>query len=251
MFESKHGKIIGDNIVCIYDTDVLGNNKERFINLLRFHKVPYRYFNGKNTDKLFIGVILANERNKKAFKRFLRRNKEFKGLTKSEKNELKEIRKGYYLSKKYLNNEITDAEYGIYEPIEQYSNYWFSKNCSEWETLPKGIKYSKKTFDEVFGKNRSNKVYKSQIDQILEYLCKFISNSTFKGNSYEVYTKMIELNKKKIRKHMDYLKNNPYDDLNDFLECVVRYGSTHSENNNFWREVHKELQLSKKPTFRG
>lgn len=250
MFEAKHGKIIGNSIICIYDTDILGTNRERFLKLLNFYKVPYKYFNGKHTDKLFIGVILSNKRDKKAFKRFLRKNKNFIGLTKAEKTELKKIRKGYYLSKKYLNNEPTDSEYGIYEPLNQYTNYWFNKNCSEWEQLQKGIKYDKKTFDDVFVENRPNKVYKAQIDQILEYLCKFIASSTFKGNSYEIYTKMIELNKKKIRKHMDYLKNNPYDDLNEFLECIVRYGATHTENQGFWREVQKELKLSK-PSLRG
>lgn len=253
MFESKHGKIIGDSIVCTYDTDILGSNKDRFISLLRFHKLPYKYFNGKNTDKLFIGVILSTKRDKKAFKRFVRKNKHFIGLTKSEKSELKQIRKGYYLSKKYLDKEPTSSEYGVYEPINQYTDYWFSKNCSDWEKLPKGVKYTKKTFEEVFGvsENTPNKVYKSQIDQILEYLCKFISNSTFKGNSYDIYKKMVDLNKEKIIKHMDYLKNNPYNDVNEFLECIIRYGATHTENQDFWREVHKELQLSKKLTFRG
>lgn len=250
MFESKHGKIIGDSIICIYDTDVLGGNKERFLKLLKFHKVPYKYFNGKHTDKLFIGVVLSNKRDKKAFKRFIRRNKNFIGLTKSEKGKLKEIRKGYYLSKKYLDKEPTSSEYGVYEPVQQYSNYWFSKNCSDWENLKKGVKYSKKTFSEVFGENKPNKVYKSQIDQILEYLCKFLSESTIKGTSYEIYEQMIKLNEQKIIKHMNYLKDNPYDDLNEFLECVVRYGATHNENNNFWREVYKELKLSK-PSFRG
>ena len=124
MFESKHGKIIGDSIVCTYDTDVLGSNKDRFISLLKFHKLPYKYFNGKHTDKLFIGVILSTKRDKKAFKRFVRKNKHFIGLTKSEKSELKQIRKGYYLSKKYLDKEPTSSEYGVYEPINQYSNIW-------------------------------------------------------------------------------------------------------------------------------
>ena len=251
MFEAKHGKIIGATSICIYDVDGLGNNKERFLKLLAFHKIHYKYFNGKNTDKLFIGVVLSTKRDKKAFKRFMRRNKNFIGLTKSEKDELKEIRKGYYLSKKYLDKEPTSSEYGVYEPIQQYSDYWFSKDCSEWEILPKGVKYTKKTFDEVFGEYKPNKVYKCQIDKILEYLCQFISNSTFKGDSYEVYKKMIKLNQDKIRKHMDYLKNNPYKDLNEFLECIVRYGATHTENQTFWREVQKELQLSKKLSFRG
>lgn len=251
MFESKHGKIIGDSIICIYDTNILGNNKERFVKLLEFHKVPYKYFNGNHTDKLFIGVILSNKRDKKAFKRFLRKNKNFIGLTKAEKTELRQIRKGYYLSKKYLDNEPTNSEYGIYEPLNQYSNYWSNKDCSEWEQLQKGIKYDKKNFDDVFGKNIPNKVYKSQIDQILEYLCEFISNSTFKGDSLEVYKKMVTLNKDKIIKHMGYLKDNPYNNLSQFLECIVRYGATHTKNNNFWREVLKGLKLSKKPSFRG
>ena len=251
MFESKHGKTIGNNIICIYDVDILGNNKERFLKLLNFHKVPYKYFNGKHTDKLFIGVILSNKRDKKAFKRFLKKNKNFIGLTKAEKTELRQIRKGYYLSKKYLDNEPTDSEYGIYEPLNQYSNYWSNKNCSEWEQLQKGIKYNKRTFEDVFGESRPENVYKAQIDKILEYLCEFISNSTFKGDSLEIYKKMVTLNKDKIKKHMGYLKDNPYNDLNQFLECIVRYGATHTENNNFWREVQKGLKLSKKPSFRG
>ena len=251
MFEARHGKLIGTTTICIYDVDGLGSNKERFLKLLDFHKIHYKYFNGKHTDKLFIGVILSTKRDKKAFKRFAIRNKNFIGLTKSEKGELKEIRKSYYLSKKYLDKEPTSSEYGVYEPINQYSDYWFSKNCSEWEKLPKGVKYTKKTFEEVFGENKPNKVYMSQIDKIFEYLCRFLSESTLKGSSYEIYKKMVKLHKDKIIKHMDYLKDNPYKNVNEFLECMVRYGVTHTENQDFWREVHKELQLSKKPSFRG
>lgn len=251
MFECNRFKIVGKKIIGIYDTDILGDNVNLFKKLLRYYKIPYKYFNGIGTDKLFIGLIFANKKQKKAYKRMVTKYNHFKKLTVAERQELKKIRNGYYLSKKYLDNEITDAEYGIYEPLNQYSDYWNNKDCSNWDNLSKGIKYDKKTFDNVFGENRPNKVYKSQIDQILEYLCKFISNSTFKGNSYEVYKKMVKLNEDKIIKHMEYLKDNPYDDLNEFLECMIRYGATHSENNNFWREVQKELQLSKKLSFMG
>ena len=249
MFKCNRFKVIGTNIIGIYDTDILGDNVELFKKLLRYYKIPYKYFNGENTDKLFIGLIFSNKKQKKAYKRMIRRQS--KKLTIAEKQELKQIRQGYYLSKKYLNEEPTNTEYGIYEPLDQYSNYWTNKDCSEWDTLNRGIKYNKKTFDMVFGGTEPKKTYKSQIDQILEYLCKFISNSTFTGNSYEIYTKMIELNKEKIRKHMDYLKDNPYKDVNEFLECMVRYGATHTENQSFWKEVQKELQLSKKLTVRG
>ena len=251
MFECNRCKIVDKKIIGIYDTDILGDNVDLFKKLLRYYKIPYRYFNGKNTDKLFIGLIFANKKQKKAYKRMVTRDRHFKKLTIAEKQELKQIRQGYYLSKKYLDNEPTDAEYGIYEPIHQYTDYWFSKDCSEWETLPKGVKYDKKTFEEVFGEIEPKKTYKSQIDQILEYLCQFISNSTFKGDSYEVYKKMVNLNRDKIIKHMDYLKDNPYNDVNEFLECIVRYGATHTEKQSFWMEVQKELQLSKKLSFRG
>ena len=251
MFKCNRFKIVDKKIIGIYDTDILGDNVDLFKKLLRYYKIPYKYFNGTNTDKLFIGLIFANKKQKKAYKRMGTRYKHFKKLTIAERQELKQIRQGYYLSKKYLDEEPTSSEYGVYEPIQQYSNYWFSKDCSEWETLPKGVKYTKKTFDEVFGEYKPNKVYKCQIDQILEYLCKFISNSTFKGDSYKVYKKMIELHKGKIIKHMDYLKDNPYNDVNEFLEGIIRYGATHTENQTFWREVQKELQLSKKLSFRG
>ena len=251
MFECNRFKIVDKKIIGIYDTDILGDNVDLFKKLLRYYKIPYKYFNGKNTDKLFIGLIFADKKEKKAYKRMITRYKHFKKLTIAERQELKQIRQGYYLSKKYLDEEPTNTEYGVYEPIEQYSNYWTNKDCSEWEQLQKGVKYDKKTFEVVFDEIEPKKTYKSQIDQVLEYLCKFISNSTFKGNNYEIYKKMVTLNKDKIKKHMGYLKDNPYKDLNEFLECIIRYGATHTENQIFWREVQKELQLSKKLSFRG
>lgn len=252
MFECKNFKIItNDKIIGIYDTDTLKENIELFKTTLKYYNIPYKYFNGIGTDKLFIGLIFSNKKQKKAYKRMITRYNHFKKLTRAEKEELMNIRNGYYLSKKYLDNEITDAEYGIYEPLNQYSDYWDNNDCSEWDNLSKGIKYKKKTFNDVFSENRPEKVYKAQIDQILEYLCEFISNSTLKGDSVEIYKKMVTLNKDKIRKHMGYLKDNPYDDLNEFLEGIISYGATHSENNNFWREVQKELKISKKLSFRG
>lgn len=251
MFECNRFKIVGKKIIGIYDTDILKENIDLFKKVLKYYNIPYKYFNGIGTDKLFIGLIFANKKQKKAYKRMITRYNHFKKLTKAEKEQLRNIKNGYYLSKKYLDNEITDAEYGIYEPLHQYSDYYNNKDCSEWDNLSKGIKYNKKTFNDVFNENKPEKVYKAQIDQIFEYLCKFLSESTIKGTSYEIYKQMIRLHEQKIIRHMNYLKDNPYDDLNEFLECMVRYGATHSENNNFWREVHKELQLSKKPTFRG
>lgn len=251
MFKCKKFRIANNKIIGIYDTDTLKENIDLFKKVLKYYNIPYKYFNGKHTDKLFIGLIFSNKKQKKAYKRMVTRYNHFKKLTKAEKQELKNIKNGYYLSKKYLNNEITDAEYGIYEPLKQYSNYWDNKDCSEWDNLSKGIKYNKKTFDDVFNKNTPEKVDKAQIDKIFEYLCKFLSESTIKGTSYEIYEQMIKLNEQKIIRHMNYLKDNPYDNLNEFLECMVRYGATHSENNNFWREVQKELKLSKKPSFRG
>lgn len=248
MFECKRFKVIGTDIIGIYDTDALGD-VELFKKLLRYYKIPYRYFNGKNTDKLFIGLIFSNKKQKKAYKRMV--NRHSKKLTIAERKNLNNIRKGYYLSKKYLDEEIPDAEFGVYEPISQYSDYWDNNDCSEWDTLNKGIKYNKKTFEMVFGGIEPKKTYKPQIDQILEYLCKFISNSTFEGNSYQIYKKMVTLNKDKIKKHMGYLKDNPYNNIDEFLKCMVMYGATHTENQSFWKEVQKELQLSKKLSFRG
>lgn len=251
MFECKRFKTTNNVIIGIYDTDVLGDNTSLFKKLLRYYKIPYRYFNGKNTDKLFIGVIFATKKQKKAYKRMIRKYTHFQNLTKSEKQELKQIRKGYYLSKKYINDEPTEQEYGIYEPIDQYSNYWSNKDCSEWEYLPTGIKYDKKTFDVVFEKKELKKTHMSQIDQILEYLCKFISESTFEGDNYEIFRKMIKLNEQKIIKNMDYLKHNPYKNLEEFLECIAMYGVTHTENQNFWKDVYKKTKSNKKLSFRG
>lgn len=251
MFKCNRFKIANKKIIGIYDTDILGDNIDLFKKLLRYYNIPYKYFNGVGTDKLFIGLIFTTKKQKRSYKKMITRYNHFKKLTRAEQKELRDIRNGYYLSKKYLDKEITDAEYGIYEPLEQYSDYFNNKDCSNWDNLSKGIKYNKKTFKDVFYENINKKVYKAQIDQIFEYLCKFLSNSTIKGTSYEVYKEMIRLNEDKIKRHMDYLKDNPYDDLNEFLECMVRYGATHTENQSFWREVQKELQLSKKLTFRG
>lgn len=136
--------------IAVYDTDVLGENKDLFIRALNSRNIPYRYFNGRNTDKLFIGIQLSNTAAKSRFIRFLKAYKSYSGLTIAERKKLDSIRKGYYLSKKYLNEEITDTEYGLYEPVNQYSDYWENKDCSEWDSLNKGIKYDKKLFWEVF-----------------------------------------------------------------------------------------------------
>lgn len=224
MFESRHGKLIGNTAICIYDVDGLGNNKERFVKLLSFHKIQYRYFNGEHTDKLFIGVVLNDKKSRKSFKRLLRRNKQFNGLTKAERTELKTIRRGYYLSKKYLDEQPKDSEYGIYEPIEQYSDYWFSKQCSEWETMPKGIKYPKKTFNDVFIKDTRKKVYKKQIDLILEYSYKIIKNTIDKGHSEK---EAIKINEKTLKKQYTYIKKNPYKNYKEFEKYIILYGKTH------------------------
>ena len=135
--------------IAVYDVDTLGEQKELFIKALNSRHLNYRYFNGNNTDKLFIGVELPTFKKKETFLKML---KKFKGhgLTKAERKELYSIRKGYYLSKKYLDTEISDAEYGLYEPISQYSDYWSNKDCSEWETMGARIEYDKKLFWEVF-----------------------------------------------------------------------------------------------------
>lgn len=135
--------------IAVYDTDSLGNEKELFIKALNSRKLNYRYFNGNNTDKLFIGVELPNFAKKQAFLKML---KKFKGhgLTRAERKQLYSIRKGYYLSKKYLDTPITDEEYGIYEPMDLEDNYWDNKACSEWETMGARIEYDKRLFWEVF-----------------------------------------------------------------------------------------------------
>ena len=103
--------------IAVYDTDALGENKDLFIRSLNERNIPYRYFNGKNTDKLFIGVQLSNTNIKSKFIKFLKAYSNYTGLTRAERKYLNNIRKGYYLSKKYLEIEIPDSEYGLYEPI--------------------------------------------------------------------------------------------------------------------------------------
>lgn len=136
--------------IAVYDTDALGPNKDLFIRALNKRKIVYRYFNGKNTDKLFIGVQLTNTQAKRRFIKLLKAYGPYTGLTREERKALNNIRKGYYLSKKYLDEGIPESEYGIYEPQSQYSDYWEDKDCSEWDTLGKGIKYDKRLFWEVF-----------------------------------------------------------------------------------------------------
>ena len=136
--------------IAVYDTDSLGENKDLFVRSLRERRIPFKYFNGNNTDKLFIGVQLSNTAIKTKFIRFLKAYKDYTGLTRAERRYLNNIRKGYYLSKKYLNEPIKDHEYGIYEPINNYSNYWDNKDCSEWEYMGNNIKYEKRLFWETF-----------------------------------------------------------------------------------------------------
>ena len=86
--------------IAVYDTDTLGGNKDLFVRSLRERKIPFKYFNGNNTDKLFIGVQLSNTATKTKFIRFLKAYKNYTGLTRAERQYLNNIRKGYYLSKK-------------------------------------------------------------------------------------------------------------------------------------------------------
>ena len=136
--------------IAVYDCDTLGENKDLFIRALNERRIPYRYFNGRGTDKLFIGVQLSSINAKTKFIRFLKAYNEYTGLTRAERRYLNNIRKGYYLSKKYLDTPITDDEYGIYEPLDLEDNYWDNKACSEWETMGARIKYEKKLFWETF-----------------------------------------------------------------------------------------------------
>lgn len=138
----------GDCII-IYDIDTLGDNRELLIKLLNYKKLPYNYFNGAATDKLFIGVSLNSYKRRQKFLKLL---KQFKGhrLTKAERKNLNSIRNGYYLSKKYLDEDVQDSEYGIYEPLDLQDNYWDNKDCSDWDTLPTRIKYKKRLIWEVF-----------------------------------------------------------------------------------------------------
>lgn len=136
--------------IAVYDTDALGENKDLFVRSLSERRIPYKYFNGRNTDKLFIGVQLSNISVKTKFIRFLKAFDNYTGLTRAERKKLNNIRKGYYLSKKYLDEEISESEYGLYEPISQYSDYWDNNDCSDWDNLNKGIKYEKRLFWETF-----------------------------------------------------------------------------------------------------
>ena len=136
--------------IAVYDTDALGENKNMLVKALRKREIPFKYFNGNNTDKLFIGVQLSSVPIKKKFISFLKAYKNYIGLTRAERENLNNIRKGYYLSKKYLEIETTEDEYGLYEPDSQYSDYWNNNDCSEWDSLNKGIKYDKRLFWETF-----------------------------------------------------------------------------------------------------
>lgn len=136
--------------IAVYDTDALGSEKELLIKALNSRHLNYRYFNGNNTDKLFIGVELPNFQKKQTFLKMLKKFKNHTTLTKAERKELYNIRKGYYLSKKYLDTPIIDNEYGIYEPLDLEDNYWDNKACSEWETMGSRIEYKKRLIWEVF-----------------------------------------------------------------------------------------------------
>ena len=146
--------------IAVYDTDTLGENKQLLVKALNNRNISFRYFNGRNTDKLFIGVQLSNFQQKTKFIELLKAYKNYIGLTRAERQNLDNIRQGYYLSKKYLDETPTEDEYGLYEPI-QYSNYWNNKDSSEWDSLNKGVKYEKRLFWETFPEFSSykNKMY--------------------------------------------------------------------------------------------
>lgn len=136
--------------IIIYDVDTLKGQKNILIKALNRRNIPYRYFNGQRTDKVFLGVELTNFKNKNSFLKLLKQFRHHTRLTNSEKQELNNIRKGYYLSKKYMDDAPSEDEYGVYEPRNTYSDYWNNKACSEWDTLNKSIKYEKRLIWEVF-----------------------------------------------------------------------------------------------------
>lgn len=216
--------------------------------LTPYYKVKKMIYKGKNTDSLFIRVSGTG---KNLIKLFSRYNKILKGLTHQEQTLLKNIKKNSYITKKYnFSDEITLEDerelFKIYLPNEQvdyYNDYDNYHNQDMFYT--KRINY------------QANNIKEDVVAKILKEATKIITDfklsvidkkiKCFKDNNkldcVTIFSYMIEKKERKLKTYYKVAQKEgaTYDNYNEFIKCVVCYGTNHINNNRFWREIKREL----------
>ena len=198
---------------------------------------PYikaNWYKGRNTDSLFLELIGVNHQLIMLFNRY---NDILTGITYQEKRQLEYIRRNSYISKKYiLDDDVTDEEYGVYEPINTIDYYDDYDNIYNQNTFKnKRINYNKKP-------------YKKQdvVTKTLERACENITDFKFtkipiKITSFEdIFKYRVKACSFKLHNHYHRVESN-YDSYEDFLKYVIFYGASHYSNHIFWKNLKREL----------
>ena len=199
---------------------------------------PYikaNWYKGKNTDSLFLELIGINHQLIKLFNKY---NQILIGVTYKEQSMLEYIRKNSYASKKYNIDDVTDIEYGVYEPIstvDSYDDYYNYYNQSLFKN--KRINYNK------------NYIKKDVVTKTLERATEIItdfklSDTNIKLNSNTLFIDIFKHRVKvcSFKLHNNYHRvKNIYNNYDDFIKHMVFYGASHHKNQKFWQKIKREL----------
>lgn len=216
--------------------------------LVPYYKVRKTIYKGKNTDALFIRVSGTG---KNLIKLFSRYNKVLKGLTYQEEALLEKIRKNSYITKKYNFSDNVTLEderelFKIYLPNEQvdyYNDYDNYHNQDMFYT--KRINYQANNIKEDI----ISKILKQATDIITDFKLSVIDKKIkcFKDNNKldcpTIFKYRISKKERKLKTYYKVAKKEKatYNNFDEFIKCVVCYGTSHPTNNRFWQEVKREL----------
>lgn len=240
------------------EKDIRSNNKQHSISfstnsidfkllnsLVPYYKVRKTIYKGKNTDSLFIRVSGTG---KNLIKLFSRYNKILKGLTYQEQTLLKNIREKSYISKKYIFTDDVEDErelFKIYlsnEQIDHYHDYDNYHNQDMFYT--KRINY------------QANNIKEDVVAKILKKACNLITDfklsvidkkiQCFNNNRLDciaIFNYMIEKKQSKLKTYYKVAQNEgaTYNNYEEFIKCIVCYGTTQTLNNRFWQIIKREL----------
>ena len=217
--------------------------------LIPYYKVKKTIYKGKNTDSLFIRVSGTG---KNLIKLFSRYNTILKGLTYQEKHLLNQIRTNSYTTKKYnFSEDITleDEEklFKIYLPNEQVDYYNDYYNYNNQETFyTKRINYDKNYDRNNIKEDIVSKVLNKSCNLITDFKLSVIDKKInySKDNRFAtIFKYMIGKKERKLKTYYKVAKKEgaTYNNYNEFIKCVVCYGTSHPTNNRFWREIKREL----------
>lgn len=210
------------------DLDVLKANT-------KYYNVKTEYFKANGRDTLFVDIIGDNH---DIIRLFTKYNTILNGITYKEQTMINYIRDNSYVSKKYnCYDDITDSEYGYYEPIQKvddYNDYYNYNNQTIF--FNKRINYDNK-----------NNIKQDVITKTLERACTLITSFKFSQTNIPINSTFIDIFKYrlkacsfKLHNHYHRVKSN-YDSYEEFIKYVVFYGANHHSNQRFWEKIKREL----------